>query len=72
MARNPEDWNKAVRNGKGGALVYINGDDLRIALNGSGINPDSKNLEVRAYGARKGRKGMARVILTIREKKAVP
>jgi hypothetical protein len=71
MARIPEDWNKAQRNGKGGALVYINGDELIRALQGAGLPEDLKDIEVRAYGAKKSRKGMGRIILTIRKKKQV-
>jgi hypothetical protein len=69
MARIPEDWNKAQRNGKGGALMYINGDELIRALQGAGLPEDLKDIEVRAYGAKKSRKGTGRIILTIRQKK---
>jgi len=71
MAQEPKEWSKASRrttNGsKGGMHVYVDSDALNYALNVAGIPLDAE-LKVRRYPL-KGDKGVAKILIKIREDK---
>ena len=71
MSSEAKEWSKATRrsqNGsKAGMHLYIDADTLNHTLQRSGISPDAE-LEVRRYSLT-GQKGVARILIKIREVK---
>jgi hypothetical protein len=65
--REAATWTKATRKESkdkaSGAWVYISGEKMRMALKDAGLDPNERNLIVKAYPTASNTKNKARVIL---------
>lgn len=63
--RDAKKWTKATRVSGGGVHLYIPSETVRNALQGSGLDITSSDLEV-AFYALKGRKNRASVLIRLK------